>query len=129
MDIFAIAAVVICAVIIAALLKRKNSEYALLLSLITVVMILAAALQNILPLVEEMQALADAELFGFPYLSVLLKAVGITIMAQAAAALCLDGGEKALAYAVETAGRAAILFLCLPVITGILGYIREILSL
>ncbi len=129
MDIFAVAAVSLCAVVIAALLKQKNGEYALLLSMITVIMILMFVLQKAAPLAEEIERLAGADLLGETYIPILLKAVGITIITQATMNICKDGGQNALAYAVDMTGKISVLLLCLPVISRIFEYIRQILSL
>ncbi len=122
------AAVTICAVVMAALLKKNSTEYATLLSLITVIMILMLVLEKTMPLIEEIQRLADADLFGVEYIPVLLKSVGITILTQVTSNICKDSGQKALSYSVELAGRISILILCLPIITAILSYIHQILS-
>lgn len=128
MDIFAVAAVTLCAVVIAALLKRTNAEYTLLIAVVTVIFVLMSVLERVIPLVEEVRAVAEIGLFAEPYLEVLLKAVGITILAQITREICKDSGQAALAYSVDLAARVTILMLCLPIISSIFGYIQEILA-
>lgn len=48
--------------------------------------------------------------------ALLLKGLGVAVLTQLCADLCRQSGEAALANGVETAGRAEILLLCLPML-------------
>ncbi len=48
--------------------------------------------------------------------SVMLKGLGVAVLTQLCADLCRQTGETTLASSVETAGRAELLLLCLPML-------------
>ena len=50
---------------------------------------------------------------------VMIRAVGVAIVAEFGAQLCRDAGEGALAGRVELAGRATMLALALPLLTDL----------
>ena len=128
MDIFHIAVVALCAVVLAALLKKVSSEQGILLSTAAVVLILLLVLESAAPLVTQLQSLMDANLLDDLYIGVLIKALGITIIAQVTEKICKDCGESGLAYSVSIAARTAILLLTLPIISQIFTYLSEILE-
>lgn len=57
---------------------------------------------------------------------ILLKAVGITVIGQLAAALYKDAGESALAYTVQLASKVCVLAVSLPLLTGLLTLCSEL---
>lgn len=61
-------------------------------------------------------------------LGLLLKAVGIGLVSQIAGAVCTDAGNGALARQLQLLGNAAILYLSLPLFSGLLELLQEILG-
>ena len=61
--------------------------------------------------------------------SLMLKALGVTLICKICADVCRDCGENTLAGGVEAVGRAVILSLCIPVISEILGYAAEVMEM
>ncbi len=62
-------------------------------------------------------------------MSVMLKAVGLTVVGELAVRLCKDAGESALAYAVQLGTRAAVLGAAMPVLSKLFEFLGEIMSL
>lgn len=118
----------LCAAVLGTLVKKSSREYALLLAALTAVLILAWAMESAAPLVEQITDLAGTgELQGL-CLTVMLKAVGLTVLGQLAAQLCRDAGEAALAYGVELAAKIAVLAAAMPVLTRLFEYLGEIIK-
>ena len=57
----------------------------------------------------------------------LIRATGVALIAEFASQLCRDAGESALAGRVELAGRAALMGMTAPLLTGLLQRIEGIL--
>jgi len=57
----------------------------------------------------------------------LLRACGFTLLAEFAAQICEDAGEKALSRHVELCARLALMALALPLIEKIFAMVREVL--
>ena len=59
--------------------------------------------------------------------ALLIRSVGVALIAQFAAQLCRDAEESALAGRVELAGRVALLGMTAPLLTGLMQKIEGIL--
>ena len=118
----------LCAAVLGTLVKKSNREYALLLAALTAVLILAWAVESAAPLVEQIMDLAGGGELGGLCLSVMLKAVGLTVLGQLAAQLCKDAGEAALAYGVELAAKNAMLAVAMPVLAQLFDFLGEIIQ-
>lgn len=62
------------------------------------------------------------------YLSVMLKMIGITCIAEFTSGICRDAGYQTLAGQVELFGKLTILSLGMPVLLALLQTIQEFLS-
>lgn len=121
MNIVAIAGIAIVAAVFAAVLKRRNQEYSIIISIAAGIVILVEILSNIAPAVKQINTLLTAAGLSSEYTVILLKALGVCVLAQFAADSCRDAGESALASKVELAGKIAILVLSLPLFEKIAG--------
>ena len=61
------------------------------------------------------------------YLLPVAKCVVIAILAKGAADLCRDGGQSAVAGAVELGGAAAALYVSLPLLSSLMGFLERLL--
>lgn len=128
MDIFSVGVCAVCAVVFGALIQKSNKEYALILSLGTAAIILLTALEQLGPLLSQVESLAGAGAFPEDCLGTVLKAVGIAAAGQLASDVCRDAGESAMARAVDLAARTAILACALPLVLRIFEILEEILQ-
>lgn len=112
MSILSIAGIAVVAAALCAMLRRYNAEYAVLTGVGAGILITVQILLSVEPAVASIMALLSSVQGG--YLLVVLKALGVCLLAQFSADACLDAGEKALASRVEFAGRIAVVILALP---------------
>ena len=63
------------------------------------------------------------------YIGIMLKVLGISFLVKLCSDICRDCGEGSLAFGVESAGKICILYMSLPIISDILEYAEDILSL
>lgn len=127
-DIFGIGICALCAVVFGALLKKSNKEYALIMSGAAAVLILLAVLEKAAPLIHQLESLTGSGVFRGEYLTVMLKAVGVTLAGQMASQICKDAGEAALANAVDIAAKTAILTISFPLLTQLFSYLEQIIK-
>ena len=63
------------------------------------------------------------------YIEAMIKALGVAFITHICATLCRDCGENGLASGVEFAGKLEILMLCAPLISKVIGYVSQMMSM
>lgn len=104
----------------------EKGEFALVLTAAACAMVAYAGatfLEPVLTLAGEL-----AELGQLDMLDTLLRCVGVGLVAQLAGMVCADAGNTALGRQVQLMGSAAVLYLSLSILTGLLSLIQEILG-
>ena len=129
MELFGIGILALCAVLFAALIQKSNKEYALLVSLGASVVLLLLILDRAGPLFSQIEDMASSGPLEGEAVTLVLRAVGITVVGQIVSRLCKDAGESALSYTVDLASRAAVLAAALPAVGKILEYLGEIAAI
>ncbi len=107
--------IALCALMAILTLRGQKSEFAGFIGLAAAVILLSAAASEFLPTLNFISDTVEGTAFE-SYLSVLMKALGITLAVQFTAEVCRDAGESALASKLELVGKAQILLLSLPLI-------------
>lgn len=87
--------------------------------------ILLSYLEPVLDLLRQLESLGD---LGGEILTILLKAMGIALVAELAGLICTDAGSGALGKTIQMLASAVILWLSIPVFQAFLALIRQILG-
>lgn len=78
------------------------------------------------------EAVRQTEALGLegtePYMSVMLRALGICVLCRLCADVCRDCGEASIASTVESAGKIIMVLLALPLVGQIAEYARELID-
>ena len=121
------AAAALLATAVCLILKKSNPELQVPLAAVVCGFVLSGAAVLLQP-VRELWAEAEA-LSGLSgvYFQPVVKCVVIGILSKGAADLCRDGGQSAMAGAVELGGAAAALYAALPLLTTLLGLLGRLL--
>ena len=98
---------------------------AILLLFYTVIVELAQNVAEIRGLVSDF---IDSDSFVGVSLSVMIKALGIALIARVCADICRECGESGLAQGVESAAGVVILSLSLPILSEILTFASDVLQ-
>ena len=122
------AAVVLVGVILALVVGKQSKDMSLLLTLAVCVMVSLAALQFLEPVMKLMRELRRLGSLDSEAVSIALKCAGIGLLSELIGLICADAGERAMGKAVELLSTAAILWLSLPLLRGILTLIEGVLS-
>lgn len=122
------AAAVLLVLVLLPTLDKTEKDLSTLLLLAVSCMGAAAAfayLEPVLDLLWELKALG--ELSG-ELLKILIKAVGIGLIAEMVGLLCADAGKASLGKTLQLLASAWILYLSIPVFRAFLTLIQEILN-
>ena len=129
MEITALIVLCIITALLALSLRGQRPEFAMLLSLgcgVFVLLNLLGQMKGILSGLERVMAglSGPSDLTG-----IILKALGICIVAELGSQCCRDAGEAAIAAKVELAAKTALVLMCMPVFTQLLETAGELLRL
>lgn len=129
MEITSLIVLCIITALLALSLRGQRPEFAMLLSLgcgVFVLLNLLGQMKGILSGLERMMAglSGQSDLTG-----IILKALGICIVAELGSQCCRDAGEAAIAAKVELAAKTALVLMCMPVFTQLLETAGELLRL
>ena len=100
----------------------------MLLTLAVCAMVLLVAQSFLQPVIDFLRQLHTDGLLDGQMLSLMLKAVGISLISQIAGVICDDAGFGALCKAVKLLSAAAVLYLCLPMLESLLSIIENIVG-
>ncbi len=122
-----VALVGVIAVIAATMFKNQKTEYALMISFAGCILIFyfsIGKLQSILTAIEKIRTYLSV---NSEYISILLKIIGITYIAEFASNLCKDAGHVAIGNQIELAGKLCIMAISMPILIALLDTIDRFL--
>ncbi len=128
MDILKLCGVGLLCALAGVILRQIKGEYAALTRVAGAVLIFGALAISAYEIFSEVStSILGGELSG--YGGIMLKALGIAIVARICGDICRDMGESTVGSGVELGGKLCILALCLPLIGELMGYASELLEL
>lgn len=122
------AAIGICAALIALQFRGGKTEYGIYVSIVAGILLgvgILGKLGTVLDTVKEIGSFLQIE---GSYLSVLLKMLGITYVAEFASNICKDSGYQTIASQIQLFGKITVLALGMPVLLTLLCTIEAFLS-
>ena len=126
----AIYAALICVAgaLICAVLKEQRPEISLGVALATGVAAIGVCLPELTGAISALSNLAENAGVNEESVKIMLRATGISIIAEFAAQICQDAGESALSGRIQLGARLALLAMAVPLITDILSQAYSLVS-
>ena len=121
MEITALIVLCIIAALLALSLRGQRPEFAMLLSLY-----LLGQMKDIFSGLEDILSGLSGQ---SELTAIILKALGVCIVAELGSQCCRDAGETAIAAKVELAAKAALVMMSMPVFASLLEMAGELLRL
>lgn len=121
-----VAVIGVMAVLLAIPLRKEKSEFSMLLIMAACLLIGALALWKIGDVVDFLKSLDTYLGKNHVYLTMLLKMIGITYVAEFGASLCRDAGYSAVANQIEFYGKLMILAVGLPILMTLFDVLSQI---
>lgn len=122
-----IGAAAVLGAVTALLLRRSNPELGVPLAAAVCAFAFFAAGAALRPVLEVLESARSLSGLGGAYFLPVTKCVAIGLIARAAADLCRDAGQGAMAGAVEVGGTAAALYVSLPLLQTLLELLQRLL--
>ena len=128
MEIF-IKAAVICLIsaILASSIKKENPAMALLIAVASGCLALYFVLDVVGSITEFLEDVASSAGVSTAVLSVLIRSIGVAIMAKLASDICKDSGMTTASTGAALAGSVAILYISLPIMRTVFQMIKGLI--
>lgn len=125
----ALIALCIITALLALTLRGQRPEFAMLLSLGCGIFVLLALMGQMKEIITGLEKIMSGLSEQSDLTAIILKALGICIVAELGSQCCRDAGEAAIAAKVELVAKAALVLMSMPVFTSLMETARELLSL
>lgn len=127
MKILSLFALAFAGCILISVIKRLLPNLAISASEVVAVLIIGCGLALISPVISFLKGLSDkSEYVGS--LTIMLKALGVSITASFAGELCRDFGEESIARAVEFVAKCELTIISLPLWKNLLSIAISLIS-
>ena len=128
MDIVTIAGLGIVTVVLAIQLKGIKPEYGIYLSVAGVLLIFFYSIGKLTGILEFLDKIRSYVQVNELYISILLKIIGITYIAEFAGNVCKDAGYSAIGNQIEIFGKLMVLAVSMPILLALLETLDGFLS-
>ena len=125
----ALIALCIITALLALTLRGQRPEFAMLLSLGCGIFVLLALMGQMKEIITGLEKIMSGLSKQSDLTAIILKALGICIVAELGSQCCRDAGEAAIAAKVELVAKAALVLMSMPVFTSLMETAGELLSL
>ena len=116
MDIIKISILGITAVLLSQMLKNYKPEYGYYINLAVCICVFLYVMSKLTFLLDYVEQIQDMIHLDPVYLTMILKMIGITYVAEFAVNLCKDAGCQTIAGQIELFAKLSILVISMPVI-------------
>ena len=122
------AAAALITVILGLSLGKQEKDIGAILSMAVCCMVMVSALIYLEPVLDFLRELEAAGDLQGDFLGILLKVLGIGLVAEIASGVCNDAGNGSLGKTIHIMGSAVILYLSLPVFRSLMDVLSRILE-
>ena len=123
-----VAGLILISLLLIIFLKQTKREFAFLLSIGCAVILLAAVAEDFITAVKRIYDLSSGIGDISTYISLMIKILCISLVAQFVVDLCRDAGENALASQTEIASKILILMMTLPLFETVISIVTGLLK-
>ncbi len=109
-------------------LHKQAKDFSVLLALLACAMVIIAAISFLRPVIDFINKLQQIGNIDSELLSVILKVVGIGILAEFTALICKDAGNESMGKALQVLSSVVVLWLSLPVFEKLISLLDKILG-
>jgi stage III sporulation protein AD len=122
------AAGILVAVVFIITLSKQEKNISLLLVIAVCCMVLGAAVTFLQPVLDFIKHLQSIGQLDSEMIIILLKSVGIGLLAEITSLICADSGNASLGKSLQLLATATILWLSLPLLNELIELIDSILG-
>lgn len=123
-----IAGFVLISLLLILFLKETKREFSIILAAACGIILFVTVADDLYDIVTKIYDLSTQADNINTYISLMMRILGISLIAQFVADLCRDSGENALASQTETASKVLILIMTLPLFETVINIVTGLLK-
>lgn len=123
-----IAGIVLITLILVIFLKDVKKEFAIIITISAVLLMFGIVAADFFEVVKRLSDLSSQVKNMQVYINLMIKILGISLVAQFLADLCRDSGENALANQTEIVSKISILMMTLPLFETVITIVTGLLK-
>lgn len=124
---FKLCGIVLCGVVLCSVFKSIRNEYSIFVRICITVLVTIISLALFLPVLSYIDEITkNTEIHN--YVPTLIKILGIAIISEFTADICIDANENGIANKVSLFAKAEILVLTLPLIKSLFDMCQGLLK-
>ncbi len=108
-------------------LSKQNKDFSLLLTIAVTCIVVTIVITYLEPVIDFIDQLREMAKIDTHILGILIKAVGMGLLAEIVGLICADAGNSALGKSLKLLASAVILWLSIPLLTKMMNLLEEIL--
>ncbi len=119
---------VLIAIVLILTLSKQGKDISLLLTIAVCCMLVSTAIIYLKPVTDFLGRLQSIGQLDSETLTILMKAVGIGLLAEITGLICTDAGNASLGKALQLLATATILWMSIPLLNELIELIDKILG-
>lgn len=123
-----IVAIVFCALLLNIILKDYAKEFCVFINIVSAGIVFLMIFNDLKIIIKQVDTLTQSVVVITPYIKIMLKILGISMLAGLLSDLCRDNGENTLANQTELSAKIIILVTALPLFSTIINIMTGILK-
>lgn len=108
--------------------KLKQPEISTVIALVCCIFIFSFAITKLEVILAAIKQIQSYIKINNTYITILLKIVGITYVAEFASGLCKDAGYSAIANQIELVGKLSIIAISMPIVLALINTLNQFLN-
>ena len=123
-----IAAGVLITALLSLVLSKQSKDFSVLLIIAVCSMTVLITMEYMEPVIDLLQKLSAMATLESAMMKILLKSVGIGMLAEIVSLLCIDSGNATLGKTIQIFAAVMILYFSIPLFTRLIDLVDDILS-
>lgn len=128
MEIITSCALIVCACVSVKLIGKDAPDMRVLAALSVIIITASAYIEELYGISVKLRKLFELANIDSEYVSILVKALGICIVAQLSSDCCKDCGESALASQIDILARISLLLISLPLYSAVIELVITLIG-
>lgn len=125
MSFFGLAVITVIAALMAVYFKSIKSEYGLFISLVVCVVAMFFGISKLSYFMEAIEIIRQYIGLDNEYITIILKIIGISYVAEFTSDVCKDCGYGAMSNQIQTVGKLTVLGISMPIVLALLETIGK----